>query len=211
MNKIYKIIIFWIVFAFCISILVVVLNVDDLFQKRIEVPRIYSSIDKDNDGVDDYSDLVKSAKNQIGVVTKYDTSYFDNGGFPPQDSGACADIVWRTFQDAGYDIKTLLETDIKNFPNKYNENFIADSNINFRRTENLRAFLNNNAQILTNNIEPWNIENLVQWQGGDIVTFAQIPGRLWHVAIVSDKRRVDGVPLLIHNHGLGVVENDYLL
>jgi hypothetical protein len=57
---------------------------------------------------------------------------------------------------------------------------------------------------------PNNKENLSKWQGGDIVTYEQIPGGLWHIAIVSNKRRNDGVPYLIHNYGQGVQESDHL-
>jgi len=51
-------------------------------------------------------------------------------------------------------------------------------------------------------------ENLKQWQGGDIVVFGPPYD---HVGVVSDKRRPDGVPLLIHNAGPCTSENDRLL
>ena len=90
------------------------------------------------------------------------------------------------------------------YPNAY------DPNINFRRTQNIRTFLDRHATSLTTDVIPNDLDNLATWQGGDIVTFAQIPGRLWHIAIVSDKRRPDGVPYLIHNHGQGTIEDNYL-
>lgn len=182
-----------------------------IFKKpALQVPSIKSSNDQDHDGVDDFSDLVASARAQIGVVTKYDTSYYSEA-FPPADRGACADVLWRAFNEVGYDFKKMIDQDIARRPNAYPENPIQDSNINFRRVQNIRIFLSAHAQKLTTEVIPGNVENLEQWQGGDIVTFEQIPGGLWHVAIISDTRKDDGVPLLIHNYGSGVKESDYLI
>lgn len=176
----------------------------------LHVTPLVSSVDADHDGINDYSDIVQSARAQIGVVTSYDTAYY-SGGFPPADLGACADVVWRALLAVGYDFKTMIDEDIvKNFQ-KYPSESLQDANINFRRVKNIQAFFQQHAEILTTQVVPGDVENLQQWQGGDLVTFEQIPGGLWHIAIVSDKRRSDGVPLLIHNFGYGVQENDYLL
>ena len=83
-----------------------------------------------------------------------------------------------------------------------------DPNIDFRRVSNQISFFNKYAQSLTTEIIPWDKENLKQWQGGDIVMFGP---RFERVAIVSDKRRRDGVPLIIHNCGPTAREEDYLL
>lgn len=175
--------------------------------KHLSVSRLVSDRDADHDGIDDYSDIVKNARAQIGVVTSYDTSYY-TGGYPPDHTGACADVPWRALQGTGYDFKRLIDEDMQAHPDAYPNAY--DSNINFRRTQNIRTFLDRHAKSLTTEIVPNDLENLTAWQGGDIVTFAQIPGRLWHIAIVSDKRRPDGVPYLIHNHGQGTVEDNYL-
>jgi hypothetical protein len=55
-----------------------------IFTKKIEIPTLTSSIDKDNDNIDDYTDIVESARSQIGIVTEYDTQYYGNGGYPPE-------------------------------------------------------------------------------------------------------------------------------
>lgn len=150
-------------------------------------------------------DFLNAARDQIGVVTEYDTSYYSNGGYPPEDKGACSDVLWRAFEDLGIDdFKKSLDADMRSNPSLYPSDY--DSNINFRRVRNILVFLNRKAKSLTTEIIPGNVENLKQWRGGDIVTFAQIPGGLWHVAVVSDKRRKDGVPYLVHNYGVGVQE-----
>lgn len=178
-------------------------------QEDLNAVKIISEKDQDGDGIDDYTDILVSAKTQIGVVTEYDTAYYQ-GGFPPENKGACSDVLWRTLKGVGYDFKEMLEEDIQKNKNDYPQDPTLDSNINFRRVQNIRIYLNKFTEKLTTEVEPNDFENLKEWQAGDIVTFDQIPGGLWHVAIISDKRRKDGVPYLIHNHGYGVQENDYL-
>ncbi len=178
--------------------------------KRMNIEPLISDHDQDKDGLDDFSDIVASARSQIGVVTQYDTNYYAEA-FPPPEKGACADVIWRALKGAGYDFKTRIDEDMEKFPEKYKTEPLPDRNINFRRVENIRVFLSKHALSLPTEIIPDDKASVSQWQGGDIVTFAQIPGGLWHVAIVSDKRREDGVPFLIHNYGMGVKETDYLL
>ena len=177
---------------------------------EIQIDRIKSTNDQDGDGVDDFTDIVESARSQIGVVTEYDTTYYPDA-YPPPQKGACADVIWRALQTTGYDFKKDIDQDMKKHPEDYPSNPKPDTKINFRRVQNIRVYLSKFAESLTTQVIPGNKENLTIWQGGDIVTFDQIPGGLWHVAVVSSKRRPDGVPLLIHNYGRGVQEDDYLL
>ncbi len=156
------------------------------------------------------ADILKEARSQIGVITEYDTDYYQDA-YPPENSGVCADVIWRALKQAGYDFKEMLDADMSSYPEDYPSDPIPDPNINFRRVRNIKVFLEKYAESLTTEVIPFDEENLKKWQGGDIVTFDQIEGGLWHVAIVSDERRDDGVPLIIHNYGYGVREDDYLL
>lgn len=188
-------------------------NIDSEKSKKnysLKIEQVKSTVDKDKDGIDDYTEILLNARNQIGRVTKYNTSYYSSA-YPPEDSGACSDVIWRAFKNTGYDFKKMLDEDIKKNQKNYSNIKTPDPNIDFRRVRNIRTFLEKNTKKLTNSVKPWDEKNLKQWQGGDIVTYDQIPGRLWHIAIVSDKRRKDGVPLIIHNYGGGVKEDDYLL
>lgn len=148
--------------------------------------------------------LVMAARNQIGVVTNYDTNYY-LGGYPPENSGACTDVIGQALLKNGYDLKAKIDKDMTKYPERYPTT--NDPNINFRRVANIKIFLDNYAMKLSTKTDT---KNLIEWQGGDIVTYDQIPGSLWHIAIVSDKKNNEGVPLLIHNYGIGVIENDYL-
>jgi hypothetical protein len=142
--------------------------------------------------------LVESARNQIGIVTKYDNQYY-NGGYPPEGRGACTDVIERALMDQGYDLKNKIDKDMLNFPEEYP--YKSDPNINYRRVVNLKIFLDRYFE---------KIDLEQDWQPGDIVTYDQIPGGLWHIAILSDKKNKDGIPLLIHNYGRGVIEDDFL-
>jgi uncharacterized protein len=120
----------------------------------------------------------------------------------------CTDVVWRAMRDAGYDLKALVDKDIRKNTAKYPR--IAgnpDPNIDFRRVSNLIVFFQRNGTELTKNIKSGDIENLSQWQPGDIVTFDN-PHE--HIAIISDKRRKDGVPFILHNAGPTATESDQL-
>ena len=149
--------------------------------------------------------LVDAAREQIGVVTKYDTSYYA-GGYPPADRGACTDVVVRALLDLGYDLKEKVDEDMRNHPEEYANDY--DSNINFRRVVNLDVYFQRMEESLTTELSS---DTLDQWQAGDVVVFDQIPGRLWHIAIVSNKKNSKGIPFIVHNHGRGTVENDLIL
>lgn len=151
--------------------------------------------------------IVISARKQIGVVTKYDTRYY-TGGYPPEDSGACIDVIARALLDNGYNLKNKIDKDFKDYPDRYEGE--SDPNINYRRVKNVKIFFDNHVEKLTKEINKETLENK-EWQAGDIVTYDQILGGLWHIAIISNRKNINGIPLLIHNHGFGTTENDLLL
>ena len=54
---------------------------DKIFKKSSTIEIIKSDIDKDNDGIDDYSDILEGAKKFIKSEPKYKSKYY-NGGYP---------------------------------------------------------------------------------------------------------------------------------
>lgn len=154
--------------------------------------------------------LSDTARSLIGKVTSYDTSYYQ-GAYPPDDRGACTDLVERALRENGYKLKDLIDEDMRNNPELYPHE--PDPNINFRRVRNVKIFLDRHAQKVSTCISRVCFKDNI-WQAGDIVTYNQIPGGLWHIAIISNKVKTDGditIPYLIHNHGSGAVEDDLLL
>jgi len=155
---------------------------------NIEVIR--SNIDYDNDGIDDYPDILQGAIQEAQKHTKYLSKYYE-GGYPTDDEGVCTDVIWRALKNAGYNLKDLVDNDIKENKELYTDIDIADSNIDFRRVRNLKVYFDNNSNIYTNN--PYDID---KWMPGDIVIFGTT-----HIAIISDKRNKNGIPYIIHNAG----------
>ncbi|MFC1647778.1 DUF1287 domain-containing protein [Patescibacteria group bacterium] len=151
--------------------------------------------------------LVDSARKQIGIVTNYDTSYY-SGGYPPADSGACTDVIEHALRDNGYDLKTKLDNDMWANPGRYPHD--PDPNINYRRVINVKAYLEYHAQSLSTCTDAQCFNDGL-WQPGDIVTYNQMEGGLWHIAIISNKKAGDSVPYLVHNGGGGVKEQNMLL
>lgn len=145
-----------------------------------------SSIDKDNDGIDDQTDILNNARDYIKTKPKYKSKYYTTG-YPNDEYGVCTDVVAFALKDAGYDLMILVNEDIKANKDLYNIDSI-DKKIDFRRVQNLKIYLDNNAISLTTDINKIN-----EWQGGDIVVFKK------HIGIVSDNRNKKGITFIIHH------------
>ncbi|MGN1114716.1 MAG: DUF1287 domain-containing protein [Oscillospiraceae bacterium] len=145
-----------------------------------------SKIDKDNDGIDDQTDILQSTREYIKTNPKYKSKYYANG-YPDDQYGVCTDVVGFGLLGAGYDLMDLVNKDVIKNRENYDIDTI-DKNIDFRRVKNLKVYFDNNAHSLTTDIH-----KIDEWQGGDIVVFEN------HIGIVSDKRNKDGVTFVIHN------------
>lgn len=154
--------------------------------KDFNIKTYTSRIDKDNDGVDDQTDILNNVKDYIKKQPKYKSKYYDTG-YPNDKYGVCTDVVAFGLKGAGYDLMELVNEDIKNNKDLYNIDTI-DKNIDFRRVKNLKIYFERNTISLTT--DPKKIE---EWQAGDIVIFKK------HIGIVSDKRNKRGVPFIIHH------------
>ena len=145
-----------------------------------------SSVDKDNDGIDDQTDILNNVRTYIAKKPKYKSKYYETG-YPDDEYGVCTDVVANGLKDAEYDLKELVNEDIINNKEKYNIEVI-DKNIDFRRVRNLDVYLKNNSISLTKDLS-----QIEEWQGGDIIVFKD------HIGIISDKRNKKGIPFLIHH------------
>ncbi|MFC0560320.1 DUF1287 domain-containing protein [Halalkalibacter alkalisediminis] len=167
------------------------------FGKVINMPEEYSNVDKNNNGIPDPIDIVQAARKEVEQRTTYKSTYYA-GGYPPNDEGVCTDVIWRGLLGAGVVLKDLIDQDISENTALYPR--VAgtpDANIDFRRVPNQFVYFDRFTESLTTDLIPKDINNLKEWQPGDIVVF--IDG-FHHVGIVSDKRDKDGVPYLIHNN-----------
>ncbi len=145
-----------------------------------------SKIDKDNDGIDDQTDIINNTRSYIATKPKYKSKYYANG-YSDDEYGVCTDVVAISLKNTGYDLMELVNTHIKENKELY-EIEIIDKNIDFRRVRNLDIYFKNNVISLTTDIT-----KIEEWQGGDIIVFKK------HIGIISDKRNKSGIPFVIHH------------
>ena len=200
-----KIIISVIIVIFIISVLLILSYFNILPKKTYSaeyfgIETIYSDVDYNNNGIDDYTDILLGARLDAENHPTYDGAY-QSGGYPPDDIGVCTDVVWRAFKNAGYSLRAMVDKDIENRPEAYKNIEKADSNIDFRRVKNLKVFFEEYGVSLT-----LDTKLIKEWHPGDIVIF----GDDKHIGIISDKRNKRGQPYVIHNGGQPNREEDYL-
>lgn len=186
-----KIIIFMIMCAITTLIIVLLYKLNIIPHKQytnhnFNIKTYISDIDKDNDGVDDQTDILNNVKKYIETKPKYESKYYSTG-YPNDEYGVCTDVVGFGLKGAGYNLMELVNEDITNHRENYNIEQI-DKNIDFRRVRNLNIYFKNNHISLTTDLS-----QIKEWQGGDIIVFKD------HIGIISDKRNKKGVPYLIHH------------
>lgn len=197
---------------FIIILIIIVFTIIILFALKYTIPQkyynandfkiktVYSNVDFDNDYIDDYSDFVLGARQDVKNNPTYISKYYENA-YPPDNEGVCTDTIWRAFKNAGYSLKDMVDLDIENNLSDYKEITSPDTNIDFRRVRNLSVYFKKYAINLTLNPDDYTL-----WQPGDIVIF----GNDKHIGIISDRRNKLGIPYVIHNNGNGTKEEDYL-
>ncbi|MDR2214519.1 MAG: DUF1287 domain-containing protein [Nevskiaceae bacterium] len=154
--------------------------------------------------------LVTAARAQVGVTVTYDPAYVRlgfPGGDVPADRGVCTDVIIRAYRVAhGFDLQQAVNADMRAHFSVYPGIWglrQTDVNIDHRRVPNLQVFFKRTGQSLPTAANP------AIYQPGDLVT-QMLPGNLPHIGIVSDRKSADGVPLVIHNIGSGVREEEGL-
>ena len=154
--------------------------------------------------------LVAAARAQIGVTTRYDPTYFSlgyPGGDPPADRGVCTDVVIRALRTQGVDLQQRINEDMRGNFTVYPQLWglsRPDRNIDHRRVPNQMHWFQRAGWELP-------ISTLADdYAAGDIVAWKLNGNGLLHVGIVSDKRRDDGTPLVLHNIAQGTQEQDLL-
>lgn len=180
-----------IILAILLSLILTLYNFNYLPHKKytnqdFDIKTYKSAIDKDNDGNDDQTDILQNTRKYIAKKPKYKSKYYETG-YPNDNYGVCTDVVAFALLEAGYDLKELVNEDIKKNKELYNIDII-DKNIDFRRVKNLQVYFKNNAISLTTDIN-----DITAWQGGDIIIFKK------HIGIVSDKRNKKGISFIIHH------------
>ena len=154
--------------------------------------------------------IVSAARAQVGRTTIYDPSYVRldyPGGDVPIDKGVCTDVVVRALRDGlGMDLQKRVHEDMRVAFSRYPKIWglrRPDANIDHRRVPNLRRYFQRKGYSLAVTTRPGD------YLPGDLVTCTVPPNRP-HIMIISDRKTVRGIPLVIHNIGRGAQEEDSL-
>ena len=185
-------------------------------QKEVQIGCLMSPIEEYKSRIDELisapggTDVVAAARRQIGVTVGYDPAYRKigyPGGDVPRESGVCTDVIIRALRDARkIDLQKLVHEDMKSDFSQYPQMWglkAPDANIDHRRVPNLQCYFKRKGYALPVS------KNAADYKPGDIVT-VMVGGKLPHIMIVSDKKSAAGVPLALHNIGLGTQEEDVL-
>ena len=160
----------------------------------------------------DNLDLVTAARQQVGVTLRYDPSYQRlgyPGGDVPEQRGVCTDVVVRALRVArGRDLQKLVHEDIRanwdEYPHPWRWKLAKpDPNIDHRRVPNLMTYFRRVGY----SVKPARVA--AGYLPGDIVAWDLGRGVL-HIGVISDQKSVTGAPLVLHNIGAGVREEDIL-
>ena len=103
MNK--KRLVFIIIGIIIISITVLLLYLyNSILHKQytnadFKIETYVSNIDKDDDGIDDQTDILNNVRNYISKNPKYQSQYYETG-YPNDEYGVCTDVFAFGLKDA---------------------------------------------------------------------------------------------------------------
>lgn len=164
--------------------------------------------DKSQGKPDFAKDLIKAAREQIGVTVTYDPAYVSipfPGGDVPKDRGVCTDVLVRAYRGVGVDLQLLVNRDMRRAFRAYPRAWglkRTDANIDHRRVLNLNVFFKRHGKSLPITEKP------ADYKPGDIVAWTLPDGRP-HIGLVTDKKE-GNTPLIVHNIGWGAREENIL-
>jgi len=156
--------------------------------------------------------LAAAASDRLSVQVRYTPAYvsidYPNGDVPAH-TGVCTDVIIRSYRAAyGFDLQRAVHEDMKASFDAYPSARIwgltrPDKNIDHRRVPNLEAYFKRQGASLPRS------RKASDYQPGDVVSW-RLGGRVAHIGIVSTRKTRSGTPLIIHNIGAGVKEDDIL-
>jgi uncharacterized protein YijF (DUF1287 family) len=155
--------------------------------------------------------ILASANKQIKITTGYTQRYYSisyPNGDVPKETGACTDVVIRSFRAAGIDLQKEVHEDMQanfsKYPKKWGLSSV-DKNIDHRRVPNLQTYFTRQGKSLpiTSNRENFKPGDVISWDlNGKGMTHIGVVSNIWNE---KDKRY-----LIIHNIGGGTKLEDRL-
>jgi len=146
--------------------------------------------------------VVERAKLEAINHVDYDASYYVlpfPAGDLPADKGCCTDLVIRAYRNAGIDLQKEVHEDYRQHPADYPVS--GPEELTHRRCRNLLVWFRRHAEERPAGLEP---EQLKDCRPGDIVfiNFERFNARYPdHIAVVSERPFLDGVPYVYDNLG----------
>jgi uncharacterized protein len=174
-------------------------------------PVIPESVTTTEIAVPHVKNILESANSQTKTTRGYTQQYFSIGypnGDLPVETGACTDVIIRSFRNAGVDLQKEVHEDMaanfSAYPNKWGLTS-TDTNIDHRRVPNLQTFFTRRGKSLPVSL------SAADYKPGDVVSWDLDGKGMTHIGLVSNiwnnrTRRY----LIIHNIGGGVNAEDRL-
>lgn len=154
--------------------------------------------------------VAEAARKQIGKTIQYDPRYVKLAypmGDVPEVAGVCSDVVIRALRVNQVDLQVLVHEDMSQHFNQYPNSWglkRTDKNIDHRRVPNLEVFFKRQGKSLPVT------QDGKSYHAGDIISW-RLDNGLPHIGIVSMNKVANTQrPLVIHNIGAGVREEDVL-
>jgi uncharacterized protein len=144
--------------------------------------------------------LANAALSQRWIPAIYNPAYFKipyPNGDVPWYFGVCTDVVVRAYRELGIDLQQRVHKSRVGS---------GDTNIDHRRVKVLKRFFQAHGESLSTAKDP------SLYKPGHLVTYYVPDGQFskTHIAIVTQHKSANGVPLVVHNRGYGVQLEDWL-
>ena len=155
--------------------------------------------------------LLENAAEQIKTTRSYTQDYYQlsyPNGDPPVTTGACTDVVIRSFRNAGVDLQKEVHEDMaanfSAYPSKWGMRS-TDKNIDHRRVPNLQTYFTRKGKSLRVTTDARD------YRPGDVVSWDLNGNGMTHIGLVSNLwSERSGRYLIVHNIGGGVNAEDRL-
>jgi uncharacterized protein YijF (DUF1287 family) len=150
---------------------------------------------------------ITQSKTTRGYTQKYFVIGYPNGDLPPE-TGACTDVIIRSFRNAGIDLQKEVHEDMASNFSAYPKTWglaATDKNIDHRRVPNLQTFFTRKGKSIAVSL------SAETYKPGDIVSWDLDGKGMTHIGLVSNLRSSQtGRYLIVHNIGGGVNIEDRL-
>jgi len=165
--------------------------------------------DADDDGIPDELDVVIGAHKVALNGADYTGGYVEipyPGGDVPRGIGVCTDVIVRALRNAGIDLQKELFLDIGRAPGAYPMVKKRDPSIDQRRVRTILPWFQRHWT--GHGTDPHSTTD--PFRAGDVIFMDTFPSRegAEHVGIVSDRRGVSGLPLVVNNWTDGYKESE---